>query len=135
MGRNNADFQDQILVHRGLNNVTPELVDTNDIGEFWTTDHKVAEQFARTGEPNAPGVVVSALVSKQHTVPSEWEERKKEWEKDPRSFDAEDDYSGPDPESEVHVYPSSKAKIIGMKTVNPSGVVNPSGTSSTNRVY
>jgi hypothetical protein len=105
MGRNNVDFQKQILIHRGLR-VTPDQVDLNNLGEYWTSDPEIAKQFAGNN-----GTVITGIVDKAHTIPSEWDTRKALWEKSPEHFDTEDDYSGPDPEKEVRVHPD-KVNII-----------------------
>lgn len=114
MGRNNADFQKQVLLHRGLTGITPEEVDTENLGEHWSTDEGVAKEFA--GSAGA-GVVVTALVPKKDTLEGEWETRRRDWLKTPEAFDPEDDYSGPDPEKEVRVHPRSKPTVVKITEV------------------
>jgi len=111
MGRNNADFESQILIHRGLT-VPPEQVNTDSLGESWTLDPEIAKTFA--GES---GSVVTGKVSVKDTVPSEWQTRKEAWTKDPTHFDPEDDYSGDDPEKEVTVHPEAKVTVTSIKKV------------------
>lgn len=87
----------QFRVYRGLN-VPSHKVDYTNLGEHWTLDPSVAKGFAGKG-----GTVVSGVISKEHTLPSEWSERKAEWKKNPEHFDKGDDYSGSDPEREVRL--------------------------------
>ena len=112
MTRNNADFKEQILLHRGLRVASPSEVNTSQLGEHWTTDEKVARVFA-----GKSGVVVSASVPKSGTLEGEWETRKREWMSHPEYFDSEDNYSGEDPEKEVRVHPDTKVSILGIKKV------------------
>lgn len=108
MPRNNADFQNQIMIHRGLT-VPSDQVDLDNLGEHWTSDPEIAKIFA-----GANGTVVTGVVDKGHTVPSEWDTRKAIWEKYPEHFDEGDDYSGEDPEKEVRVH-QDKVKVIRVK--------------------
>jgi hypothetical protein len=76
--RNNADFQNQILVHRGFSSTaSPDEIQFDRLGHHWTTDRKVAESFAiqdtdwaEEGHP-LEGTVLSAMVHKKHVMSAE----------------------------------------------------------------
>lgn len=111
-----------IRLYRGLANVTPEQVDTRQMGPHWTTDARVAYNFATNrdadgyphhdndGIPMA-GTVVEALIHRRHIVDPNSEEGHN-WQMGEAVF-------GPDhPEQEKTVRDTSTVHIQRMHFVD-----------------
>ena len=63
MTRNNADFRNQILLHRGFSDVDSiNQINIDELGSDWSTNPKDAEVYASWGE-TGKGLSISALVN------------------------------------------------------------------------
>jgi len=112
MGANNADFQNHIRVHRGVNGVTAEqlLGSSRQLGKHWSTEENVADQFARSGG-GPKGTVVTALVHPDDFMSlAEIEEHNQK-----NSGQMLRIYPGGEYEKEVPVRPGSTVHIVGSK--------------------
>jgi hypothetical protein len=112
MGRNNADFQNYILVHRGVNGVTASqlLSSPRHLGKHWSSSESVADQFARKGG-KPKGTVVTGLVHPDDLMtPEEIEEHNQK-----NSGQMLRIYPGGEYEKEVPVRPGSTVHIVGSK--------------------
>lgn len=110
MGANNADFQNHIRVHRGINGVSAEqlLSSPRQLGRHWSTEENVADQFARSGG-GPKGAVVTALVHPDDFMtPAEIEEHNKN---NPQKLI----YPGGEYEKESTVRPGAIVNIVGSK--------------------
>jgi hypothetical protein len=74
MGRNKKDFQNQIILHRGLTATTLAHVDASGLGLHWTTDPEVAKNFANYGAhrpESGEGLLPHGVVLKGEVSPSD----------------------------------------------------------------
>lgn len=63
-----------IQLYRGLEGVSPETLDTHQMGSHWTTDRDVARNFSGADWEGTQGTIVSAKVHKRHIIPEGTEE-------------------------------------------------------------
>ncbi len=63
MTRNNADFQQSVLLHRGFSDVSSlSEIDTNNLGSDWSTNPEDAKVYASWGD-TGQGLTISAKVN------------------------------------------------------------------------
>ena len=97
-----------IEVYRGFANVSPDTLDTGQLGRHWTTNRMVAESFANdSSEPHEPTTVVTALVRGKNVIQPGTEE----WDREAGRFGA--DWNGV--ESEVTVRPGSLVHVMDIE--------------------
>jgi hypothetical protein len=115
MGANNADFQNHILVHRGVTGVsaTQLLGSPRGVGKHWSSDEFIADTFAdpsSSGSGHKKGTMISAYVHPDDVMtPDEvasWNDRRpRQWIFKPEEH-----------EKEVPVRPGSTVHVVGTKT-------------------
>jgi hypothetical protein len=117
MGRNKADFQNQVAIHRGLGEVSIDGANLSGVGIHWTPSKDIAGQFAVMGdreEGEEGGVVLHGSVDPKHVVQRgtpEWEDYAQKHD----IFDEEDDNG----EKEVTVRKGAPVKIHGYTDIAP----------------
>ena len=115
MGANNADFQNHILVHRGVTGVSATALfgSPRGVGKHWSSDENIADAFADPSSSlrgHKKGVLVSAYVHPDDVMTPD---EVAEWNsKVPRSHI----YKPEEREKEVPVRPGSTVHVVGTKT-------------------
>lgn len=113
--RNNADFQDQVMLHRGLGEASFDTTDFSGVGIHWTSKKGIAGNFATMGnreEGEEGGVVLHASVHPDHIVKRGTPEHD-EYAK------THDIYEEDDPEAEVTVRKGAPITIHGYTDLAP----------------
>jgi hypothetical protein len=115
VGANNADFQNHILVHRGVTGVsaTQLLGSPRGVGKHWSSDEFIADTFADPSSSlrgDKKGVMVSAYVHPDDVMTPEevasWNDRR------PGQFI----YKPEEREKEVPIRPGSTVHVVSTKT-------------------
>jgi hypothetical protein len=116
MGRNNDDFRNQVILHRGLSFVSPNELNNKELGVHWTEDHEVAQRFAETMEEGEPGLIVHGAVRPEDIVSpkdDDWKEYARM-----RGISDKEDWEG---ESETTVRKGSRVQILGYTQTDKEG--------------
>lgn len=122
MGRNNADFQKYILVHRGITGATAAqlLGSEQGVGKHWTSDEGVADAFADPASSirgHKVGSMITGLVSPEDVMSPE------EISKHNQSRPSKAIHTGHSSESEVSVRPGATVHVLKTRTYTAKGDV------------
>ena len=118
MGANNADFQNQVFIHRGVNE-SPKHTDFSEVGMHWSHSKDVASNFATMGGNESNGVVLHGSVNPKHVI----KRGTPEWHEYSEKHDIFDDGGDPTGEQEVTVREGSPITLHGYSVVKPDSSV------------
>lgn len=122
MGRNNADFESYLRVHRGITGLTASqlLGSETGVGKHWSSEEGVADAFADPSSSlrgHKVGTMLTAMVSPEDVMTAE------EVASHNKSRPGKAIHTTPSSEKEVSVRPGSTVHVVASRTYTSKGDV------------